>query len=415
MVVTAVVAVVVAFALVARRRSRLYRYAGGLALAGHLLVAVAVLPLVPYGWDIDLFHTTAVAILEGSGINPLSSLDAFGAVQALLYAAFGADPTVLAVINGLLAVLIPLPLCYVARRLYAPLESTDGLLIVLLFFPFPFLFNTLPMRDALSTLLAVALLAVCVRTIVDGRRRWALAAPPLWGAVFLLREELALLILLGAGGALLVATARRVASREISLRSLALAAIPVGACGFALFSALFPVDALNARVQYRAIGGGAYLEFMRYGSWLDVVLAAPVRAIYFQFAPFPLHVDSAFDLAAVLSLPLLIALVVTAYRSLRAVETDSRVEILLLVVYGGGIVGYGLIDSNYGTTIRHRSAFVFLLAVFGAPVLESWYRSLRRHVDETVDQYRQRDEHQHEAQELDAGPEVRSEHGDHAR
>ncbi|MFC4987193.1 hypothetical protein [Saliphagus infecundisoli] len=415
MVAAAVVAVVVAFALVARRRSRLYGYAGGVALAGHLLLAVVVLPLVPYDWDIDLFHTAAVAILSGADPNLLSPVDAFATVQALLYAAFGADPTVLAVVNGLLAVLIPLPLCYVARRLYAPLESTDGLLVVLLFFPFPFLFNTLPMRDALSTLLAVALLAVCVRVIADGRRRWALPAPALWVAVFLLREELALLILLGAGGALLVAVVRKIAGREIPLRSLALATIPVGVCGFALFSALFPVDALDARVQYRAIGGGAYLESMRYESWLDVVLAAPVRAIYFQFAPFPLHVDSAFDLAAVLSLPLLVALVVIAYRSLRAVEADSAVAVFLLVVYGGGVVGYGLIDSNYGTTIRHRSIFVFLLAVLGAPVLESWYRSLRRYLEETVDQHRQGDEHQHEAQELDAGGGVRAEHRDRTR
>lgn len=415
MVVAATVAVVVLFALVARHRSRLYRYAGGIALAGHLLLAVVVLPVLPYDWDIDLFHTTAVSILNGAETNPLSTLDAFGTVQALVYAAFGADPTVLAVFNGLLAVLIPLPMCYVARRLYEPLESTDGLLLVLLFFPFPFLFNTLPMRDALSTLLAVTLLAVCVRAIADRQRWWALTAPPLWGMVFLLREELALLVLLGAGGALLVATVREVTGREVSLRSLVLAAIPVGVCGFALFAALFPVDALNSRLEYRAVGGGAYLEFMRYDSWLDVVLAAPVRAIYFQFAPFPLHVDSAFDLVAVLSLPPLIALVVTAYSSLRAVETDSIVEVLLLVVYVGGIVGYGLIDSNYGTTIRHRSVFVFLLAVFGAPVLESWYRSLRRRLDDAFDQHRETDEQQREAQELDAGPEVRAEHRNHAR
>lgn len=415
MVVAATVAVVMLFALVSRRRSRLYRYAGGLALAGHLLVAVVVLPLLPYEWDIELFHTIAVGILNGAETNPLSSLDAFGTVQALIYAVFGADPTVLAVFNGLLAVLIPLPMCYISQRLYEPLESTDGLLLVLLFFPFPFLFNTLPMRDALSTLLAVTLLAICVRAIADDGHWWALTAPPLWGMVFLLREELALLILLGAGGSLLVAAARRAAGQEVSLRSLVLATIPVGICGFALFAGLFPVDVLNSRLQHRAIGGGAYLEFMRYESWLDVALAAPVRAIYFQFAPFPLHVDSAFELVAVLSLPPLIALVVAAYASLRAVETDSLVEILLLVVYVGGIVGYGLIDSNYGTTIRHRSVFVFLLAVFSAPVLESWYRSLRRRLDEAVDQHSQTDEQQREAQKLDAGPEVRTEHRDHAR
>ncbi|WP_436932512.1 hypothetical protein [Halosimplex halobium] len=401
MVALAVVAVVLAFALLARRRSRLFQASGGLALAAHLAFALVVLPLLPYTWDIGEFHAIATGLLRGAEANPFSSLDAFGTVQAVLYAMFGADPTTLAVVNGLLAVLMALPACYLARRLYDPLESTDGLLLAMLFLPFPFLFSSLPMRDGLSTLLALALLAVCVRAIADRRHWWGLAAPPLWAMLFFLREELALLVLLGAAGSLLVAGLRRVADREVTLASLALAGVPVGVAGFALFTRLFPVDALNSRLQYRIMGGAAYLGFERYGSWLDVLLAAPVRAIYFQFAPFPLHVDSAFDLVAVLSLPLLVVLATTAYLTLRRVEHDPVVAFPLLVVYLGGIVGYGLIDSNFGTTIRHRSVFVFLLAVFAAPALESWWRSLRLRVEVPLGQRRDRDEHQREAEELD--------------
>jgi hypothetical protein len=402
MVVLACVAVAVLFVLVGRRRSRLYRYAGGVALAGHVGVALVVLPLLPYDWDVDEFHGIATGILHGAETNPTSTLDAFGTVQALVYAAFGADPTTLAIVNGLLAVLIPLPICYLARRLYDPLESTDGLLLTLLFLPFPFLFNSLPMRDALSTLLAVTLLALCVRTIADRQYWWSITLPPLWGMVFFLREELAFLILLGAAGSALVAAIGRVADRDVTLASLTLAGLPVAVCGFALFSRLFPVDALNSRLQYRIMGGAAYLGFEQYDSWLDVVLAAPVRALYFQFAPFPLHVDSTFDLLAVLALPSLVVLATTAYLSLRAVETDPVVTFPLLIVYVAGILGYGLIDSNFGTTIRHRAVFVFLLAAFSAPILESWFRSVRSRVDDALDQRRETDEHQRKAQELDA-------------
>jgi len=274
---------------------------------------------------------------------------------------------------------------------------------VLLFLPFPFLFNSLPMRDALDTGRSNAPLHLRASdhrpsVLVGAYRAAAL------GTTVLLREELALLILLGVVGALLVAAVRRVVDEDVSLCSLALSSVPVGICGFALFAVLFPVDALNARLQYRAMGGAAYLEFMRYESWLDVLLAAPVRAIYFQFAPFPLHVTSTFDLVAILSLPLLIALAVTAYRSIQAVETDSLVEILLGIVYVGGIVGYGLIDSNFGTTIRHRSVFVFLLAVFSAPILESWYRSLRQRVDKAIYQRRKTDENSAKLRNLTPAP-----------
>ncbi len=410
MALLAIVAVSLLFALVSRRYSTLYRYAGGVALAGHLFIAVVVLPRLPYRWDIPLFHENAVRILEGGATDPLSVLDTFGTVQALVYAVFGADPTTLAVVNGLFAVLIPLPACYLADRLYGPLESTDGLALAVLFLPLPFLFNSLPMRDALSTLLAVTLIALVVRVLVD-RRYWsAPAVAPLWGMLFLLREELALLVLLGAAGSVLVAAATEIGGRTVTLRSLALVALPIGLCGFALFARLFPVDALNYRLQYRSTGGAAYLDFMQYGSWLDVVLAAPTRAIYFQFAPFPLHVDSAFDLFAFASFPLLVVLATTAFLSLRTADTEPVVEVSLLIFYLGGIVGYGLIDSNFGTTIRHRALFVFLLCVFSAPWLESWLGSLRRRVGDALREEGDRDEQEQEAEKLDAGAEVRSEH-----
>lgn len=410
MVVLATVVVACLFALVSRHRSRVYRYAGGVALAGHVFVAVAVVPRLPYQWDVPLFHENAMRILAGGETAPLSVLDAFGTVQALVYALFGADPTTLAIVNGLFAVLIPLPACYLADRLYGSLESTDGLLLVLLFLPAPFVFNSLPMRDALSTLLALALIALVVRVLVD-RHFWsAPALPPLWGMLFLLREELALLILLGAAGSVLVAVATELTGRRLSIASLSLVAAPIGLLGVALFSRLFPVDVLNARLQYRSAGGAAYLESMHYESWFDVILAAPIRAIYFQFAPFPLHVDSVFDLLAALSLPLLIVLVTTSFLSLRAAETDPVVEISLLIFYFGGILGYGLIDSNFGTTIRHRILFVFLLGVFSAPVFESWLHSVRRRVDDARGEQRQSDEKEQETEELDAGAEVGREH-----
>jgi hypothetical protein len=403
MAVLAALVVVGIFALFARGRSRLYRYAGGLALAGHVLFALVVLPVLPYSWDIGIFHDIAVGILAGGDTSPFSPLDAFGTVQALLYAVFGADPAVVSVFNGLLAVMMAPPACYLAGRLYDT-ESTDGVVLAVLFLPFPFLFHSLPMRDALATLLALTTLAVCVRVLADRQYPWAATLPPLWAMVLLLREELALLILLGVGGAALAAALARVAERDVTLTSLALAAIPVALCGFALFASLFPVGALNERLQYRTFGGAAYLEFMRYESWLDVVLAAPVRALYFQYAPFPLHVDSAFDLVGALFTPVLVVLTVTALVSLRSVDTDPLVALLLLTVYAGGVVGYGLIDANFGTTIRHRAVFVFLLVVFSTPVVESWYRSLRRWLDDALDQRRDGDKQQGEAEKLDAGP-----------
>ncbi|GGM60464.1 signal transduction histidine kinase [Halarchaeum rubridurum] len=410
---SAILSVGLLYAVLARSRSRLYRRAGGVALAGHVFVAVVVLPAVPYDWDVALFHANALRLLAGGASDPFSAVDAFAVVQALVYAVFGTDTTALAVVNGLFAVLTPLPLCALAERLYPDREGTDGLLLLALFCPLPFLFASLPMRDALSTLLAVLLLAVVVRAATDRAPFVALLAPPLWGALFLLREELALLGLLAGCAAGLVVAAERVAGVR-SLRALLPLAVPVGLVGVALFALVFPVDALDARLRYRAMGSAAYLDHVTYDTWLDVLLAAPIRALYFQFAPFPLHVGSAFDLLAAAALPLVVALAVAAYRCLTRYETEPAAALALLVFYGGGVVGYGLIDANFGTTVRHRAVFVFVLGVFAAPALQRWVDSLRERVETALDDERDERREEEEAEELDRRAERRREHGDDA-
>jgi len=413
-VLLAILAVGVAFAFLSRPYPAVYRYAGGVALAGHAAFSVVVLPALPYEWDIALFHANALRVVAGGPTDPFSAVDAFATFQALAYVLFEPDTTVLSVLNGLFAVLTPLPAAALARRLYPDIDGTNGLVLALLFFPLPFLFASLPMRDALSTLLAAVLLALVVRAL-DERDYWAgVTAVPLWAAVFLLREELALLAVIAAvaGGSALVAF--RVAGDEAGLRALVPAAVPSGVVGLALFAAVLPVDALNRRLQYRATGGAAYLEGMTYGSWLDVLIAAPIRAVYFQFAPFPLHVGSAFDALAIASLPALVVVAVAAVGSLRGRETRDVVAVVLGAFYLAGVVGYGLVDANFGTTVRHRGTFVFLLCVFAAPALEGWYRSLSGSLAARIEAASRRrpedGEHEQEAQELDPGTEVRREH-----
>lgn len=117
---------------------------------------------------------------------------------------------------------------------------------------------------------------------------------------------------------------------------------------------------------------------MQYQNIYDFILAVPVRAVYFQFAPFPLHATSIFDFLAVAILPGLIFVAVAAYRSLLVVQSEISILTLLLTVYVAGIVGYGLIDSNFGTTVRHRIPLTFLLLIFASPVLQKHEQSLRR-------------------------------------
>jgi hypothetical protein len=81
-------------------------------------------------------------------------------------------------------------------------------------------------------------------------------------------------------------------------------------------------------------------------------------------------------------LPLLVVVAVAAYRSGLHVPTNDIILVGLFTIYAIGILGYGVVDSNFGTTARHRIPFTFLLCVFAAPFFARWEQSLRQWIGE---------------------------------
>ena len=359
--------------IAAKYGSDTYRILGFVALVGHFVVALVILPVLPYGWDIGNFHDVAITTLSGQLGSASTTVTSFGTVQSVIYAIFGSDPTNLSVINGLFGVLIPIPAVYIANKLYGDdLRFTDGLTALILFLPLPFLFLTIPMRDSLTVLLAFINLAVITHTVVEEDAVFGLTVIPLIALLYPLRRELAMILLLGACAGTGILLLEKL-ELDISLPTLTGLLGFIGAVGFVLFAeVMYSLDSANAQLAYRASGGAVYLDGMQYESWLDFLLMAPGRAIYFQFAPFPLHVESMFHALAFVTTVYIIVLVVAAARSVYTYETNQVVLVTLLVVYLAGITGYGLINSNFGTNVRHRIPFVFLLVIFAAPVIQRW-------------------------------------------
>ncbi|WP_262180165.1 hypothetical protein [Haloarcula laminariae] len=377
MVLLAIGVVTLLFLLVSHRLDRDYRRAGAVALVGHVLVAVVVIPRVPYSWDIAKFHEAALVVLAGGAPEYKHTVASFAAFQSIVYLLSDRTPMSLSVVNGLLAVLVPIPLRYLMQRLYPELRTTQLATLAVLFLPLPFFILTVPMRDALSVLVFATVLALFVATVTEESLWPAIAGLPLLGMLYLLRTELALVVLVGAGAAAAVLAVDSITGRPLPLSSMLVVTVPVGLLGFVLFADRFPLTRLNYIVSARAHGSAGYLTSFQYHSWADVFLSAPVRGLYFQFAPFPLQVQQTFHLLGALSLPVLIVLALASAVSLSEFEGDRIVLVFLVTTYLGGVLGYGLIDSNFGTTIRHRVPFVLLLVVFSSPVLDRWWSRLR--------------------------------------
>ena len=386
----------------------LYLKLGIVALLGHVIIAVGVVPNIPYTWDFGQFDRAAQAVATGN-LPDGSTVASFAAVQGLVYAIFGHDQTNIAIVSGLIAVFLPLPIRYLARNLYHNISS-DGITAIVLFLPIPFLMLSLPMRDSVSVFLFFSLLALTVRSISDREPLVGLLMIPVWGMLYLVRPELALVSLLAILAATTVAVVQ-IVNIDLSLRSIVGVLVPIGAIGFGLFAELlYSFERVNAELSYRAAGGAVYLEGMQYSSWFDFLLAAPARAIYFQFTPFPLHVESVFHALTFSGTLIAIVLFISAIRSLYHRDYETTTAVLLVVVYLAGVTGYGAINSNFGTGVRHRVVFDFILVIAAAPVISRWELLVREWLGVVPRHRGEHDEQQRETQELDGHVQARGEY-----
>ena len=398
-----VIVVLLLFLLVAYllEVDRFYYYAGFVALVGHVAVIYFVLPAVPYGWDIGNFHAVGVDLVAGEFSDRSTTVTAFGTFQGILYAIFGVDTTVISTVNSLFAVLVPLPAVYIAKKLYGDqLMSTRGVVAFILFLPLPFLFLTIPMRDSLTVFVVFCTIALMVHVLTERDLWMAFPLVPILAGTYLLRPEWGMVLLVGLLGGLAFLIYDEL-DVETGMPTLVATGGLLGAIAFVLFAEfMYSLDRVNAELSYRASGGAVYLEGMQYGSWFDFMLAAPARAIYFQFAPFPLHIETTFHLLGFVSSVYITVFVVAALRSLYSCETEELVLVVLVVIYLAGITGYGLINSNFGTNVRHRIPFEFLLIVLAAPVIQRWELAAREWLGVGPYENEQDDRQQREAQEL---------------
>lgn len=413
----ALLAVGVAFVvlLLLTRYSNLpwYQPAAIVAFFGHVFVSFVVVPRLPYGWDFGDFHQAAVEITSGLAPSGSQSVTSFGTFQALTYTAFSPQPETVAIFNGLFAVLTVIPISHLARHLYPSRTKAQlGLMLIVLFAPLQFLFLSLPMRDSLAVLLFFSLLSLGLSALKSPQLKPIAVAVPLWGMVYLLRSELSLVFVLGIVASVIVKAVQTITD-DLSPKLLMGVFGATGTIGFGLFAEiLYSFERANAQMTARASGGAVYLDGMEYTSWFDFLFAAPARAIYFQFAPFPLHVESIFHFLGFSVSIAIIILFVAATRSLYECSPDETTALFLVVVYVAGIIGYGTINSNFGTNVRHRIVFDFLLVVFALPVIQRWELLVREWLGVVPGQHDKHNEKQRETQKFDRSLHTRTQNSE---
>ena len=126
----------------------------------------------------------------------------------------------------------------------------------------------------------------------------------------------------------------------------------------------FLAETINLKVK----GDGAYPEWTKIDSSIELVYKIPIRAVYFIFSPFPWDVKKPNHIIGLLDSFCYMALFYLIFRNRKAIWKDPALRIILIILLAYIIV-YGVGVGNFGSGIRHRSKFVIGFILLAAPLI----------------------------------------------
>ena len=115
-------------------------------------------------------------------------------------------------------------------------------------------------------------------------------------------------------------------------------------------------------------GDASWPEWTKIKSNTELIYKAPLRSVYFVFAPFPWNVKQTKHLIGMFDSILYMYLVFLILRNIKNIWRDQSLRIILLILLSYIFV-FGIGVGNFGTGIRHRSKFVIIFILFGKLIL----------------------------------------------
>lgn len=128
-------------------------------------------------------------------------------------------------------------------------------------------------------------------------------------------------------------------------------------------------DSIEARVLHRVSdGGSSYPDVLRGVDPFSNPIVLPGRLVYFLFSPFPWDISAPSHLLGLFATLFFIAVFISIYRSRHIILRTPKILIVAVMVFSCILV-FGISIDNIGTSIRHRTKFIYaLVALCGAPV-----------------------------------------------
>jgi len=143
-------------------------------------------------------------------------------------------------------------------------------------------------------------------------------------------------------------------------------------------SSMTDIDYLAFRHEKQSIDRAAYLQDLTMSSPGNLVYAVPLKILYFLFAPFPWQIEALIDITGTIDGLFYFVLIILAFRGLSRIRQEHGKLVFwgIAATLAAGIVVFAMGTANYGTALRHRAKFAFIIITLAGPALH-YYLSQR--------------------------------------
>ena len=336
--------------------------------------------LIPYQWD--GYFNIAVAIkqnlIEGvpifNGVNPPGNTKAYSLLASFQYLILGNINAITKTTNGFFASMVILRIYQLGLKLFDSEKVALRAALLFAFLPSFIIYSSLDLRDSLILLVSIDILYRVIQ-YSDSKKMGTL--------LFLIIEMVLMDFLRGQNVALyLFVFLIYLLTIHFYHRPFGYKLTATVLLMFVLFVFLNWLDHAgisekifsyaNLVVDSRDWGGSAYLQGFQYNTWFDVFKNLPIRFFYFTFGPLPWDINNIFMLLSFFEVLFILAFAIFTVNFLRVNNGLNRHQLLLLIFCLIGLAANSLLDSNYGTAIRHRLNYIFVFFMFGSAYLQRY-------------------------------------------
>lgn len=347
----------------------------GLSLRVCALIAIGIFGVLPYTFD----HNWDV--IAGSLINDWRTGDFYTDFQSsdnvryytllttLVYFFLGHNPFFMILLNVIFGTLSILYVYKLSNELIKSKKIATVSALFIAIWPTHIMFSAMNMRDSLAIFLLILFIYYLVKWFRNFKPSTSLAVLVLYVLNFLIRSQNAILIMVAVAPFVVYFILKRTNPKLVPLAFMAF----VGIFGVVIalvysqgYFRYLSLDYISTQMEYRTDGGTGYLEWVDYSNWLDIILYAPLKLVYFLFSPFPWEVSNIDQLLVSIEgmVLLFMAFFILVYRKKIYYKIDNKFIFVTFVAFCLiGLTANGIIDSNSGTAMRHKLQYIYMFFI----------------------------------------------------